>query len=121
MLASLNRTHYFKSNRESDLGRYDILIITQPAQGEKAFLLEFKHIRKEKELENSAQLALAQIQAQAYHTELGEHPHVKSVVEVGIAFSGKAAMAAYAVYDLVAKQRGVVQLTSKYSEDIYAW
>ncbi len=35
LLASLSRTHYIKSNRESGLDRYDVLITPQPAPGGK--------------------------------------------------------------------------------------
>ncbi|TSJ81037.1 hypothetical protein FPG78_03345 [Cardinium endosymbiont of Dermatophagoides farinae] len=115
MLASLSRTHYIKSNRESGLGRYDVLII--PKKGAKAILLEFKHLRKEEELENAAKLALQQIQDQAYHTELLAYPYVKEVVECGIAFSGKAVLAAYTTYDLVHQQTGAIMLTAKYSQE----
>ncbi|MBX9890273.1 MAG: hypothetical protein K2X94_03320 [Amoebophilaceae bacterium] len=35
---------------------------------------------------------------------------------MGIAFSGKAAIAAYSVYDLFNKQAGMVRLTNRYSK-----
>ena len=115
MLASLSRTHYVQSNRESGLGRYDVLII--PKKDPNALLLEFKHVRKGEELESAAKIALQQIQDQAYHMELLHYSYVKKVVEVGIAFSGKAVLAAYATYDLINKQAGDMHLTSKYSQD----
>ncbi|TSJ80742.1 MAG: ATP-binding protein [Candidatus Cardinium sp.] len=112
MLSSLGRTHYIRSNRESGLGRYDVLII--PKDGLKALLLEFKQVRKEEELETTAKLALQQIQTQAYHTELLQYPHIKEVIECGIAFSGKSVLAVYSTYDLAGKQSGDVMLTSRY-------
>ncbi|TSJ80540.1 MAG: ATP-binding protein [Candidatus Cardinium sp.] len=115
MLASLGRTHYIRSNRESGFGRYDLLLIPKQ-EGLKALLLEFKQVRKEEELENASKLALAQIEEQAYHTELLQYPHVKEVIGCGIAFSGKSVLTAYVTYDLVRKQSGDVSLTSKYSE-----
>ncbi|WP_339043807.1 AAA family ATPase [Cardinium endosymbiont of Tipula unca] len=115
MLASISDSHYIRSNRESGLGRYDILII--PKNGPKALLLEFKYLLKSEELESSAKLALQQIQSQAYHTELLQYPHVQSVVEVGIAFSGKSVVAAYATYDLVNKQAGDIILTNRYVQE----
>ena len=92
----------------------DVLII--PKEGLKALLLEFKQVRSEEELENASKVALAQIQAQAYHTELLQYPHVQEVIEVGIAFSGKSVVAAYATYDLVRKQSGYVILTDRYGQ-----
>ncbi|WP_339043919.1 AAA family ATPase [Cardinium endosymbiont of Tipula unca] len=115
MLASISDSHYIRSNRESGLGRYDILII--PKNGPKALLLEFKYLLKSEELESSAKRALQQIQSQAYHTELLQYPHVQSVVEVGIAFSGKSVVAAYATYDLVNKQAGDIILTNRYVQE----
>ncbi len=116
MLASLGRTHYVKSNRESGLGRYDLLLIPKK-EGSKAILLEFKQVRKEEELESSAKIALQQIQTQAYHTELLQYPHVKEVVECGIAFSGKSVLAAYATYDLIDKQSSDIILTNRYGQE----
>ncbi len=115
MLASLGRTHYVKSNRESGLGRYDVLII--PKNGQRAILLEFKQVRKEEELENASKLALEQIQAQAYHTEILHYPHVKEVIECGIAFSRKSVLAAYTTCDLVCKKYGDVSLTNRYGQE----
>lgn len=112
MLASLGRTYYVKSNRESGLGRYDVLLI--PKESSKALLLEFKHVRKEEDLVIGAKLALDQIQTQVYHTELLQHPHVQEVVEVGIGFFGKTVIAAYATYDVVHKHSGEVCLTELY-------
>ncbi|MEF2233172.1 MAG: hypothetical protein V3580_03830 [Candidatus Cardinium sp.] len=43
-----------------------------------------------------------------------QYPHVQEVIEVGIAFSGKSVVAAYATYDLVRKQSGYVILTDRY-------
>ncbi|WP_419241368.1 AAA family ATPase [Cardinium endosymbiont of Nabis limbatus] len=116
MLASVSDRYYIRSNRESGLGRYDLLLIPKK-EGTKAILLEFKQVRKEEELESSAKIALQQIQTQAYHTELLQYPHVKEVVECGIAFSGKSVLAAYATYDIIRKQYGEVILTNRYGQE----
>ncbi|TSJ81238.1 MAG: ATP-binding protein [Candidatus Cardinium sp.] len=115
MLSSLGITYYIRSNRESGLGRYDLLLISKK-EGSKALLLEFKQVRKEEELETAAKLALSQIQIQAYHTEILQYPYVQEVVEVGIAFSGKSVVAAYATYDLAGQQAGDVLLTNRYGQ-----
>ena len=117
MLASLGRTHYIRSNRESGLGRYNVLII--PKDGLKALLLEFKQVRKEEELETAAKLALDQIQAQAYYTELLQYPYVQEVIACGIAFSGKSVLAAYSTYNLIRKQYGDLILTNRYCQEAY--
>ncbi|WP_419241780.1 PD-(D/E)XK nuclease domain-containing protein [Cardinium endosymbiont of Nabis limbatus] len=115
MLASLGITHYIRSNRESGLGRYDLLLIPKK-EGLKALLLEFKQVRKEEELASSAKLALDQTQAQAYHTELLQYPHVQEVIEVGIAFSGKSVLAAYSTY-IVGNQSNEISLTDRYGQE----
>lgn len=115
MLASISDRYYIRSNRESGFGRYDVLLI--PKNGPKSILLEFKHVFKEEDLKNAANSALSQIQTQSYRTELLSYTYVKEVVEVGIAFSGKEAMAAYSVYDLINKQAGLVQLTDGYQKE----
>lgn len=112
MLASISDRYYIRSNRESGLGRYDVLLI--PKENAKALLLEFKHVCKEEELESAAKLALEQIQIQAYHTELLQHPHVQEVVEVGIAFSVKSVLAAYSTYDIAHEQFSQLRLTELY-------
>lgn len=110
MLVSLGRSHYIRSNRESGLGRYEVLLI--PKEDARAVLLEFTQVRQEEELES----ALQQIQAQSYHTELLQYPHVNEVVEVGIAFSGKTVVEIYAIYDLVHKKAGEIILTNRYRQ-----
>ncbi|MBX9889906.1 MAG: ATP-binding protein [Amoebophilaceae bacterium] len=125
LIASLRSTHYVRSNRESGYGRYDVLLIpkggTQPSlldidqvKGTQSLLLEFKQVAKEEELESAARAALEQIQAQAYRTEFLAYPYLTAVVEVGIAFSGQAVLAAYSVHDLINKQATPVTLTSRY-------
>jgi len=115
MLSSLGHIHYIKSNRESGRGRYDVLII--PKQGTKSILLEFKHIRKEEELEEKANEALTQIQTQVYRTELQHYSHIQEVVEVGIAFSKKYVQAAYATYDLTQHIPHPTEFTCRYDKD----
>ena len=141
LIASLRSTHYVRSNRESGYGRYDVLLIPRaqpslldvnrahwaqpslldgdPIKGASPLLLEFKQVGKEEELEHAARAALEQIQAQASRTELLAYPYLTAVVEVGIAFSGKAVIAAYSVHNLVNKQAQAqpVYLTSRYSEE----
>ncbi|MDD9140007.1 MAG: ATP-binding protein [Candidatus Cardinium sp.] len=116
MLSSFGISHYIRSNRESGLGRYDLLLIPKK-EGAKALLLEFKQVRKEEDLEDASKLALNQIQTQAYHTEILQYPHVKEVMEVGISFSGKSVVAAYATYDLVSKKIDSVMLTNRYGQE----
>ncbi|MDN5247476.1 MAG: PD-(D/E)XK nuclease domain-containing protein [Candidatus Cardinium sp.] len=94
--------YYIRSNRESGLGRYDLLLIPKK-EGSKTLLLDFKPVREEEEPDNSSKLALNQIQAQVYHTEILQYPHIKGVIECSISFSGKSILGTSAAYDLAHK------------------
>jgi hypothetical protein len=76
-----------RSNREAGKGRYDILI--KPRGGrEIAIILELKVAPKYAELEKYCDIALAQIKAQNYETELQEDCY-KKILKYGIAFNKK--------------------------------
>ncbi|WP_342265233.1 hypothetical protein [Cardinium endosymbiont of Philonthus spinipes] len=49
--------------------------------------------------------------------ELLNYPYIDEVVECGVAFSEKSVVAAYATYDLLHKQAGVIMLTAQYSQE----
>ncbi len=98
LTASLDRTRYeLKSNRESGLGFYDILIIpkdiTQPG-----IILELKRVLSPKTkpdddameslLEQKAKQALEQIENQQYTAEIKQRG-ITQVVKLGIAFCVK--------------------------------
>lgn len=87
LLVALSDTYEVKSNRESGLGRYDIMII--PKQDHKpAVIIEFKIVRPGETLELTAQKALDQIREKKYAQEL-QSKLVSSIIEYGIAFEGK--------------------------------
>jgi hypothetical protein len=69
MLTWISNTHEIKSNRESGYGRYDILII--PADvSQWGYVIEFKKARKNETVETAVELAIKQIEAKKYETEL---------------------------------------------------
>lgn len=87
LLAALHDTYEVKSNRESGLGRYDIMII--PKKNHKpAIIMEFKIVRPGETLETTAQKALDQIREKKYAQELYDKS-ISSIIEYGIAFEGK--------------------------------
>ena len=79
------------SNRESGLGRYDIML--EPLEGNKrAYVIEFKvhKAKREKNLEETAQNALQQIVERNYDAELLTRGIRKEDIRhLGFAFSGK--------------------------------
>ncbi len=89
LLVLLNTTHEVRSNRESGLGRYDIMIIPKDKH-QSAVIIEFKKVWKKTEngLEASAQKALDQIVEKKYAQELYDQG-IRSIIAYGIAFEGK--------------------------------
>jgi hypothetical protein len=99
-VSPLKATHTILSNRESGKGRYDVAIIPHSAkQGDLGILLEFKRVKKTEHLEATAKEALQQIHDKQYDHELQQKPHIKKILRIGMAFSGKAVTAAYQYWD----------------------
>ena len=86
LLASL-KDYDVKSNRESGLGRYDIMLIPHDSK-KPAAIIEFKKVRKTETLETAAQRALDQIIERKYAHELSARG-IKSIIAYGIALDGK--------------------------------
>ncbi|MEI8295177.1 MAG: PD-(D/E)XK nuclease domain-containing protein [Alphaproteobacteria bacterium] len=84
-----HKDYELRSNRESGRGRYDYLIIARDPE-KLSILLEFKQVKKDasETLEQSAQEALEQIDAQGYVGELKQRG-LSKILKIGIAFSGK--------------------------------
>ncbi len=89
LLVMLSKTYEVRSNRESGLGRYDIMIIPKDTQ-KPAVVIEFKKVWKKSEngLEVAAQKALDQIIDKKYAQELYGQG-IQTVIAYGIAFEGK--------------------------------
>jgi len=87
LLIALRDTYEVKSNKESGLGRYDIMII--PRKNNKpGIVLEFKVVRKGETVEIAAKNALEQITDKKYIQELRDRS-VTSIIAYGIGFEGK--------------------------------
>lgn len=87
LLVMLHDRYEVKSNRESGLGRYDVMII--PKQHNKpAIIIEFKKVIAGETLESAAQKALDQIKEKKYAQELQNRDFSK-IFAYGIAVEGK--------------------------------
>ena len=75
------------SNNESGYGRYDLAMIPVRSN-EKAYLMEFKISKTEKEMSLKAEEALRQIDEKKYDTRLKARG-IKNILKLGIAFHGK--------------------------------
>lgn len=90
LCAVLSNRYEVKSNRESGLGRFDVMLIPR-VKTMPGFIYEFKFTRDDKvDLEALAAEALKQINEKRYDTEFRDMG-ITEVYKIGIAFRGKRA------------------------------
>ena len=83
----LENQYYISSNKESGLGRYD-LVMEPKNKNNKAYILEFKVAKSEESLNKESQEAVEQIISKKYDVNLKEKG-IKDIIFVGMAFYGK--------------------------------
>ena len=92
LLVDLHNEYIITSNRESGLGRYDVVIEPREPEKKDAYILEFKvfNPKKEKSLDDTVAVALQQIEEKQYATALIEKGIPKEHIHsYGFAFEGK--------------------------------
>ncbi|MEN0016641.1 MAG: PD-(D/E)XK nuclease domain-containing protein, partial [Bacteroidota bacterium] len=90
-----------ESERESELGRADAILIPMVEHGDQAIIMEYKVGPDVGSLAQVAEEGLAQISAKQYSTVLKAHGHVKSALQVCLAFCGKEMVLRYDQVDLL--------------------
>ena len=95
LISVLSGSHSIESEAESGAGRADVLLIPRVGKGAVAFVIEYKVIKDAAGLEDMAQKGLAQIVEKGYVAKVKAQPHVKSVLQVSMAFCGKDVVLAY--------------------------
>lgn len=86
-----NQKYLVVSNRETGLGRTDIVLRTQRIRGGKAIILELKAVHAFRDMENGVRKAVQQIEEKRYATEL-ERDGYREVLKYGICFYKKECM-----------------------------
>ena len=92
LLVDLQDQYYLTSNRESGFGRYDVMIEPKNPAERDAYVIEFKvfNARREKNLEDTVETALAQIKEKRYVENLVERGISKERIHCyAFAFEGK--------------------------------
>ena len=89
MLVGLKDSYYVNSNRESGMGRYDIMLEPKDKNGN-SFIMEFKVYKedKEKTIEETIENAKKQIEERQYEQNLKERGY-KNITKMVYAFKGK--------------------------------
>ena len=87
MMFYLDNHYYVKSNEESGLGRYDLMIEPRN-KNNRGFILEFKVTKDENSLEKVSKEAVDQIIEKKYDVALKDRG-IEDITLVGVAFCGK--------------------------------
>lgn len=90
MLVGLRGRYQVHSNRETGLGRSDVILMPHD-KNENGIVIEFKSINKDSDqaaIDKEMQTALKQIQTHEYHTTL-QQAGIKNILCYGIVFAGK--------------------------------
>ena len=93
MTLFLDRDYYINSNKESGLGRYDV-IIEPKNKNNRGFILEFKVVKDEENLDKVSKNAIKQIIDEKYDTQLKERG-IKDITLVGITIFKKLLKVSY--------------------------
>lgn len=92
LLGYMGNRYILNSNRESGLGRYDVMLEAKN-KADKSVILEFKVADKVGELAKEAEEALEQINKKNYARILLAHGvDVQNIIKYGLAFKGKQAL-----------------------------
>jgi hypothetical protein len=99
MMIGLKDTHEVKSNRESGLGRYDVMLIPKNPK-ELGVIMEFKKVSQFKKvsLEEAVTAAMKQIEDKRYAQEL-QSRGIHRILSMGFAFEGKNVLIAHKFND----------------------
>ena len=89
LLNCLSYYYQIESEAESGQGRADVVLIPKTSHRDHAMVIEYKVGQDVSDLPSLAEAGLRQIEAKGYATRARAHAHVKRVLQICLAFSGK--------------------------------
>ena len=89
LLSCLSEYYLIESDQESGKGRPDVVLIPQVAHSDQAMVIEYKVSQDVSSLPSLAEAGLSQIASKGYGTRAKAHPHVKTLLQLCLAFAGK--------------------------------
>ena len=89
LLCCLSCYYQIESEPESGMGRADVVLIPKTFHKDQAMVIEYKVSKDVSDLPAQAEAGLLQIEAKGYATRAKAHEHVKKVLQICLAFSGK--------------------------------
>ena len=89
LLNCLSAYYQIESEQESGRGRADVVLIPKTAHRDQAIVIEYKVSQDASDLTSLAEAGLRQITQKGYATRAKAHEHVKKVLQICLAFSGK--------------------------------
>jgi PD-(D/E)XK nuclease superfamily len=89
LINTLTPSHIIESEAESGGGRADIVLIPHNGKGDQAIIIEYKVSKKKEDLALMARTGLEQIIDKRYDLKIKQHPHVKKILKIAMAFCGK--------------------------------
>ena len=89
LLCCLSCYYQIESEQESGMGRADVVLIPKTSHKDQAMVIEYKVSKDASDLPSQAEAGLRQIETKGYATRAKAHDHVKKVLQICLAFSGK--------------------------------
>ena len=89
LLCCLSCYYQIESEQESGRGRADVVLIPKTSHKDQAMVIEYKVSKDASDLPSQAEAGLRQIETKGYATRAKAHDHVKKVLQICLAFSGK--------------------------------
>jgi Predicted AAA-ATPase/PD-(D/E)XK nuclease superfamily len=81
--------YIISSEQESGDGRPDMMMIPKLGKSDKAMVIEYKIAKSSEDLVSIAKSGLQQIIDRRYDSKIKEYQHVKQILKISMAFSGK--------------------------------